>query len=75
MYKTNLFGNILTGASNTPYQTTYTSRTGAQSNTSNVNSLLIDDYILRIKKLENKLFEAHMKTRVSLFKIKPLFIQ
>lgn len=66
-----LFSNTLTGTSNTPYQTTYTSRTGAQSNTSNVNSLLINDHIFRIKKLENELTEAHMKTRVSLFERKP----
>ncbi|CAI6345548.1 unnamed protein product [Macrosiphum euphorbiae] len=48
---------------NTPYQTTYTSHTGTQSNRSNVNSLLINDHILSIKKLENELTEAHMKTR------------
>lgn len=63
------FNNNLTGTSNTPYQTTYTSRTGTESNRSNVNSLLINDHILRIKKLENELTEARMKTRVSLFKI------
>lgn len=66
-----LLSNILTGTSNTPYQTTYSSRTGAQSKASNVNNLLISDHILRIKKLENELIEANMKTRVSLFKIKP----
>ncbi|XP_022177774.1 lebercilin isoform X2 [Myzus persicae] len=49
--------------SNTPYQTTYSSRTGAQSKASNVNNLLISDHILRIKKLENELIEANMKTR------------
>ncbi|XP_008183073.1 DNA repair protein RAD50-like isoform X1 [Acyrthosiphon pisum] len=49
--------------SNTSYQTTHTSHTGTQSNRSNVNSLLINDHILRIKKLENKLTEAHMKAR------------
>jgi len=65
-----LFSNILIGTSNTPYQTTYTSRTEAKYNTSNVNNLLINDHIFRIKKLENELTEAHMKTRVSLFKIK-----
>lgn len=61
----------MTGISNTPYQTTYTNRTGAQSNmSSNVNSLLINDHILQIKKLEDELIETHMKMRVSLFKIK-----
>jgi len=64
-----LFRNILTGRSNKSYQTTYTSHTRTQSNRSNVNSLLINDHILCIKKLENKLTEAHMKARVSLFKI------
>ncbi|XP_060837852.1 CAP-Gly domain-containing linker protein 1-like isoform X2 [Rhopalosiphum padi] len=49
--------------SNSPYLTTYTSCTGARSNSSNVNNLLINDHILRIKKLENELIEAHMKTR------------
>jgi len=64
-----LFNNILTGTSNTSYQTTYNSHTGTQLKRSNVNSLLIDDNIMRIKKLENKLTEAHTKARVSLFKI------
>ncbi|CAI6358534.1 unnamed protein product [Macrosiphum euphorbiae] len=49
--------------SNTSYHTTYTSHTGTKSNRSNVNSLLINDNILRIKKLENKLAEAHTKAR------------
>uniref|UniRef100_A0A2H8TQJ4 Lebercilin-like protein n=2 Tax=Melanaphis sacchari TaxID=742174 RepID=A0A2H8TQJ4_9HEMI len=49
--------------SNSPYLTTYTSNTGVRSNSSNVNNLLINDHILRIKKLENELIEAHMKTR------------
>ncbi|XP_027842998.2 CAP-Gly domain-containing linker protein 1-like [Aphis gossypii] len=49
--------------SNSPYLTTYTNCTGARSNSSNVNNLLINHHIIRIKKLENELIEAHMKTR------------
>jgi len=55
---------------NTPYQTTYTSRIGIRSNTSNVNNLLINDHILRIKQLENELVEARKKIHVSFNKIK-----
>lgn len=56
---------VLSGTSITPYQTTYTSYNRNHSNTSNVNNLLFDDHILRIKQLENALVEARMKTRVS----------
>lgn len=56
--------DILSGTSNTPYQTTYTSGTGAHSNKSHINNLLNNDYILRIKQLESELVEARMKTHV-----------
>lgn len=40
-------------------------RTGAHSNTSNINNILRNDHIIRIKKLENELVEARMKNCVS----------
>lgn len=64
-FKFIIYGDILSGSTNTPYQTTYTSRTGAHSYTSNVNNLLSKDQIFRIKQLENELVEARMKIKVS----------
>lgn len=51
--------------SNSPYQTNYTNHTGSHSKTSNLNNLLNDEYTYKLKQLENKLVEAHMKIRVS----------
>lgn len=56
---------FFSGISNSPYQTIYTNQSGTHLKTSNVNNLLNDDYTIRIKQLENKLVEAHMKIRVS----------